>query len=74
MSQELLERTAVHEAGHIVMAYLLGYSCNFTDCSAMTPGEGRSEIKWTPIHQLVNFFLQPNLFHLEIKSLTGFGA
>jgi hypothetical protein len=56
------------------MAYLLGYSCNFTNCSTMIPGEGKSEIKWTPVHQLVNMFLNPNLFHMEIKSLSGFSA
>jgi hypothetical protein len=71
MSKELIERTAVHEAGHVTMAYYFRRSCNYTDCSLMVPGQGSTEVIWSPDHKYINILTHPKLFHVEIKALSG---
>ena len=74
MSTELIKRAAIHEAGHVVMAYFNRYRCNFTDCSAAKPGEGKTEISWAPIHTYVNMILNYQSFKTEIAESAKKGG
>jgi hypothetical protein len=67
MAEEIIERTAIHEAGQVIIAYYLNYNCNYTDCSKSVPGEGKTVVSWLTNQQVINMILAPQLYPEEIK-------
>lgn len=61
MSTELLQQSAIHEAGHIIMAHYFGHSINFTSIDKEIPGEGKTSISWGTDQPLINILTKPAL-------------
>lgn len=71
MSRELIERTAIHEAGHVVMAYYFGYRCKYSDCSNERPGEGTTATSYGEDQQLINMLQHYTSFRHELNLLIS---
>ena len=70
MAIDILKQTAVHEIGHVIMAYHFNYSVNFTSIDKAIPGEGKTEISWKPDNIVINLLTNP-LFSKERESLKN---
>jgi hypothetical protein len=54
MAIDIYKQTAVHELGHVVIAYYFEYAVNYTSFAKAVPGEGETEIVWTPDNEVIN--------------------
>lgn len=61
MAIDILKQTAIHETGHVIMAYYFGYAVNYISVDKAVPEEGRTEVLWTPDNQIVKTLLHPYL-------------
>lgn len=67
---DILKRTAIHESGHVIVAYYYGYVVNYSCIDVANPGMGQSEILWSPDHQVINVIINP-MFSAERASVLA---
>ena len=64
---EVLKSAAFHEAGHVVMAYFTGYSCD--EMMIEKNGNGMTKMNYGEDHLLITALLNPYSFPPFLKSL-----
>ena len=71
MAIDILKQTAIHEIGHVVMAYYFDYSVNYTSFDKALPGEGKTEISWKPDNQIINMLINPILASERVSLMSA---
>jgi hypothetical protein len=67
MNTDNFKRTAYHESGHIVIAYLVGYTCDYAKLLIDTEGDGQTSINYGEdlllIAGITNCMDEPDIFN-----------
>lgn len=69
---ELLKIAAIHEAGHVLLAYLYGLKINSVVLETLVPGEGVTSISWGKDQKTISILTKP-IFRDERRGLLMLG-